>query len=236
MTNLKRYLKLALNSTINLIVAGIGLHMLLWISVSLGAYISGFDGQIVWKPFIYYARAIHWSRFQVMALYLFPYLVLLVVFILLSFKWIFFRNYSRATRYTYAWLFFFIILWIFFLPIWDVYNKHGFYYALSWFGFSRLEQYLFGLITFLGYLYYLFHLSLFFSLCLDVPVNKFLNKRQIVNQLVYIWYLPVIIFTLLIYVVSGMKVLYPVNYFLIGIFVTTLINLPYIIRYRVIIH
>ena len=236
MTNLQRNWKLALNSTFNLIIAGTGLHLLLWVSVSFGAFVSGFEGHIVWKPFIYYARALHWSHFQVMAIYLFPYLVLLTVFVLLSFKWIYFRNYSRATRFTYAWLFFFIILWIFFLPMWDVYNKRGFYYALSWLGFSRLEQYLFGLLTFMGYLYYLFHLSLFFSLCLDVPTSKFLNKRQIINQLIYIWYLPVLIFILLIYVVSGMKIVYPVNYFLIGIFVTTLVNSPYISRYRVIIH
>lgn len=228
-------LMLVFTSFINLLLASVALQISLWMLVTLGSLVTGFNGRIEWDILVFYAFSDNWTRLQVLGLYLFPYLALFSIFIALSFNGMKLKHMYLKFRLFYSWLLLLLIVWLFFLPFWEILYRHNIYFALDWLYFDRKEQYLFSLLTLIGYVYYLFRVSPPFSLCLDLPTYQFIKPDKIKPLLLYLWYIPFLISSLIIFIITGMTILFPAYYVLAGIIITMFINTIYISGYRVIV-
>ena len=231
-------------STLSLIVVFLVIIFTQWALIQLGAYMNGFEGQIVFKFLSSTANAESWNKTQVMWIYLVPYLVLVILYI--SLKW--HRNYPVTLpswlQLIQSWIYLLILLFVFFMPLVDILNKQGLYHALNWLHISRLIQFVFGIAMWLIFIYKAFHVSALFSTSLQLPSPKTNNdwrtnfsreSKQILIQLPFLWYLPLVLLTIMIYILSGFTLYVDSVYFLTGMLFILLINTWFIQRYNVIV-
>ncbi len=195
----------------------------------LGAYFSGFSGVIGWHGVSFYGSAETWNRKQVLALYLMPLFVLVILFLSLSFRKKLLFNKSNFYYLFISWFYTLLLVRVFFMPVVEIIHKSGVYYALLWMGFSRIEQWMAAAIAVVFYVVNLFRVSELFSQGLFITSKEPVKPGEILLQLVYIWGFPVIFF--LPVSLAGFES----RYFLLGIIVTILINLPVISNYKVIV-
>lgn len=232
---MKQRIKLAVLSVFALLVAMAIFQLLQWSMVHFGAVMSGFKGHIGWYGLKLVAYYDAWNLSHVLYLYLIPYIVFLAILVVMLSGRIKSSNFPTFFGLLYNWSFLILIVWVLFLPLWEVVDQKGIFYALSWLGFSRMEQYAFGLIMMALFFIYLFRVSAMFSVNLLVPRKQYVDKASIRLQLVYLWYLPVVALTIAVLFLSQMKFSSPNNYFIDGVFVTILLNAFYIKSYDVIV-
>ena len=237
-------LRMSTVSTISLIVVFLAILIVQWALMHLGAYMSGFEGQIVFKFLSSTANAESWKRTQVMWIFLGPYLGLVVFYFIIRWQ----RNYPVKLppwlQLIQSWSYFIILLFVFFMPLVDIIYKQGLYHALNWLHISRLLQFVFGIAMWLIFIYKAFHVSALFSTSLHLPSPKTNNdwctnfsrdSKQILIQLPFLWYLPLVLLTIMIYILSGFILSVDYVYFLAGMLYILLINTWFIQRYNVIV-
>jgi len=231
-------------STLSLIVVFLAILIVQWALMHLGAYMSGFEGQIVFKFLSSTANAESWKRTQVMWIFLGPYLGLVVLYFIIRWQ----RNYPVKLppwlQLIQSWSYFIILLFVFFMPLVDIIYKQGLYHALNWLHISRLLQFVFGIAMWLIFIYKAFHVSALFSTSLQLPSPKTNNdwrtnfsrdSKQILIQLLFLWYLPFVLLTIMVYILSGFTLSVGSLYFLTGMLYILLINTWFIQRYNVIV-
>ena len=231
-------------STLSLIVVFLVIIFTQWALIQLGAYMNGFEGQIVFKFLSSTGSAESWKRTQVMWIFLGPYLGLVVLYFILRWQ----RNYPVKLppwlQLIQSWSYFIILLFVFFMPLVDIIYKQGLYHALNWLHISRLLQFVFGIAMWLIFIYKAFHVSVLFSTSLQLPSPKINNdwrtnfsrdSKQILIQLLFLWYIPVVILSILIYILSAFTLSPIYLYFFSGMLFLLLINTWIIQRYNVIV-
>jgi len=231
----KSHIKMLMLSSLSLILAYTGLLFIIYSLVSIASYITGFEGVISLDFFGVKANAQNWNIYQVLAIYLLPFLIFLSINSFLRKLHKFPKEYSNFTMLFYSWLYCLNLILLFFIPIWDVINKSGIYYALSWLNFTLLEQYFFGIIMMFIFLYKMFQISSVFSSALALDNSNFIQSKQIMSFLPFIWYIPVLIFSLLIFLLSPNPFNYPIIVIMGGLYFCIILNSFVIIRYRVIV-
>lgn len=235
MINFRQKLGSTLLSTISLVLVFLIIQSFQWGFVQLGAYISDFEGQIVWNDFGPVATSDSWNFQQVLWIYFFPFAGFLLFYILLD---LFPRHPFKLANWillTYAWTFLLVFLMVFFMPLMEIIQHKGIYYVLNWLSFSRLEQMLFGIILLLFSIFKLFRISELFSTSLIIPSFQLVEKKQITSQLLYLWFIPFFILSLIIFIASDLSIPFPINYFLLGIVIVLFINTWVIRLYNVIV-
>ena len=235
MIKLRQKWELALLSTISLLPLFVLIQFLQWCFMQLGAYISDFEGQVIWNKFTIVATSETWNFEQVMWIYLSSFAGFLVLYIFLN---LFPKQPFKMANWimlNYAWAFLLVLLMVFFMPIIEIIHRQGIYHALNWLSFSRHEQAFVVIVLFFFLIYKLFRISTLFSTSLKLPSFQMLEKKQIGNQLLYLWYLPFLILSLMVFTVSGFSIPFPVNYFLVGIATILFINSWIIRLYNVIV-
>jgi len=231
-------------SSVSLIITFLIIIIFYWALMHIGAYISNLDGQVLFKFLLPTASAESWNKTQVMWIYLVPYLVLVILYI--SLKW--HRNYPVTLpswlQLIQNWTYLLIMLFVFFMPLVDIINKQGLYHALNWLHINRLIQFAFGVAMWLIFIYKAFHVSVLFSTSLQLPSPKTNNDwranfsrdpKQILIQLLFLWYIPVVVLSILIYILSAFTLSPIYLYFFSGMLFLLLINTWIIQRYNVIV-
>jgi len=229
----KQKFLLAGKSTLSLLLAWAFIQILQGGLLATGAFLSNFTGHIEWHLFIFNITAQQWHLKQVISLFLFPEIILLII--LLPIRHNPTRNQPEILRLFLGWTFLLILVKALWLPLWEIMHHKGIYYALSWLWLSPIYQYILGVVFIVGFLLIIFRISAVFSRVLRIRPNQFLKSRDILPQLIYIWYLPFLILLSVIFLISGMQVLFPNNYLMGGVAFALLVNTPYISSYKVIV-
>ncbi len=226
---------LAIQSSLALILAYAVFYFFQWAVVEVGASFSGFKGTIVWDMGSFSARADHWNGIQIIALYLVPEVFFLLVLLLFSFKPKFPVKWSKSVLFFYGWFYVLLLVRVFFVPLREIVGKEGFYYALEWLYFYRWEQMLLVVIFIILLMVSMFNVSSVFSVGFIVSTGKFLKPKDILPQLLYVWYIPLSILTIIIFVFSALHFLSSCITLLMGILFLMAVNTPVVVRYEVIV-
>ncbi len=235
MLKAQQKIALAIQSFLALMLAYTVFYFFQWAIVEIGAYLSGFNGTIVWNMCSFSARAGKWSRLQVMALYLSPVMVFFLIFLVFSFKPKFPVKWSKLVLFFYGWFYVLLLVRIFFVPLWEIVGKEGVYYALEWLRFYRPEQLFLAVILAILFIISLFNVSSLFSAGFIVSTGKFLKPKDIFPQLPYVWYIPLSILTIIIFVFSDLHFLPSCITLLMGILFLMAVNTPVVVRYQVLV-
>jgi len=228
-------LRKMLFSTLSVTSVFIALNLVRWFIMELGAYLSKFDGYVIWSMSHIKATSDHWSWIQVMWLYFAPYIALLFLFAII--KWM--RKHPSSIppwlQLIQSWTFLILIVYVFFMPLVDVLTKKEIYHALNWFGIERIWQIIFGILMFLFFIYKAFNTSSLFSTLLNVTGDKLITPKQVLVQLPFIWYIPITLLTAVVYLSSNYTI--PTNfvYFLSGMALVIICNIWLISRYDVVV-
>ena len=233
--NKKESLIILLKSTVVLLIVFSLLQLIQWLSMLTGAYFSHFEGKIFWENFMFYGSSVKWYRKQVVLLYLLPYVVFLVLYFILFARKRAALNKSAYYHLFYGWGFGLMHVLVLFLPLWQILNKQGIYYAFSWLMLPYRDQVIVGLFLMIPFIYGILRISTAFSFVINTYKKSYLNRKDILNQLLYLWMLPFLILAAVIFIASGFQLVFPLNYFLAGVFLSLLLNLPVIINYKVIV-
>jgi len=232
--NGKQKIRMALISTGCLLAGYVLLQLTEWFFLTLGAFLSGFQGDIFWKAFVFYIQNNHWNQQQVVFLYLFPEILFFLLFLVFSFGKNHFTDKSPNFSLCYSWFFLLLLLKALFLPFWQIMGNSGIHYAFSWFRLSETAQGAIGFFL-LGYsVFHVFRSSSMFSYALVTRENLFLKPKDIQPQLIFLWLIPFLIFFSIIYLVSKGHIEIPVICCLAGIGGALVINTPVISHYQVI--
>ncbi len=231
----KEPLKILLKSTLVLFAVFALMQIIHWLSMITGAYLSHFEGKIYWDKFMFYASSGKWYRRQIVLIYLLPYVVFLGIYFILFSKKRTALNKSNYYHLFYGWGYVLMHVLVMFLPLWQIINKKGIYYALAWLRLPYIDQIVLGVFLTILFLYGILRVSRIFSFLINSDDKIYLNRKEILNQIIFIWFLPFLILTSVIYVASGLQLVFPVNYFLAGVFLTLLLNIPVISGYKVIV-
>jgi len=226
---------MTLLSTLSLISVFAIIQLLQYSFVHFAAYISDFEGEIVWNYFTTTVNTESWSFKQVILMYLSPFASFLFLFILLNFLPKAKQKNNTWLLFIYNWAYLLLLLKVFFMPIFEIINHKGIYHALNWLYFSRTEQFLFGIIMLLFFAFRIFRTASFFSRSLILPPYKFLKRKQIIAQLPFLWFIPFAVLVLFVFILSNRNFVFPFNYFLTGLLFSLLINTWLISRYDVIV-
>jgi hypothetical protein len=232
--NGKQKIRMVFVSTGSLLAAFALLQLTEWAFVNLCASLSGFRGDVVWHAFAFYARNNHGNQ-QFVSLYLYPEMLFFLLFLALSLGKNTLTGKFRGFSIVYAWLFLIFLLKALFFPFWQILYKTGIYYAFSWLGFSWPMQYAIGFFLLGIFIYYGFKVSSLFSFGIHLGKRPFLKPKDILSQLIFIWLIPFLIFSLVLVFVAEGNFTLSVIYWLAGVAGTLLINVPVISWYQVIV-
>jgi hypothetical protein len=232
----KQLFKRAALSTACLLSGFLFMQFLQWVFIFTGSYLSDFQGNIKWHDFIFYATAKQWNFKQVLSLFLLPDLVFFIMYLVLSIRKKRFVDKPVLFHLFYSWFYLLLTVRVLFLPLWQIVDKNGVYYALSWLRISRTEQLITGMVLMTVYLLTVFRISTMFSSGLMVQTKRFLNKKIILPQLIFLWLIPFLVFTLLLFFFSGNQISFPNNYLIGGVAFILLVNIPVISNYKVIVN
>jgi len=235
MINSSQKLAITLKSLLSLIFAFAVVQLLQRGFISLGAYISDFNGQLLWRDFVFSASSDKWSLSQVLWIYLFPYIGFLVIYIVIFLRRSHPIKIPQRLLLVYGWAYMIILALVFFLPLWEILNRKGIYFALEWINFTSVEQVVLGILLMLFFIIRVFRFSSIFSTSLILPSNQFINPHQIIGQIPFLWYIPFLFFAVCVVLISGLMLTYPNNYLLGGIFIAIILNTPIITKYKVIV-
>ena len=226
---------MTLLSTISLLGVFIVMQILQHGFISVAAYLSDFNGEIMWNALRTIISSESWSYKQVILLYLSPFVSFLFLFILLNFLPKAKLKENNWVSLLYSWAYLLLLLKVFLIPVFEIINHKGIYHALNWMYFNKFEKLLFGIIVVLVFMFRIFRTASLFSKCLILPSNKFLKKKQIITQLPFLWFVPFTILVLFVFLLSEGNFVFPFNYFLFSLLFSLLINTWLISRYDVIV-
>lgn len=222
-------------STLFLVFVFAVMVMLQWVAMQTGAYVSGFEGLIILEGITPIAVSDLWYKSQVMWIYLMPYGVFVIIFTLVAWK----RSYPTELppwiQLLQSWSYVVLLLTVFFIPLWEILNQSGIYYALNWLHIDMLLQFAFGIFMWLILLTRVLHVSVLFSTSLIIPPCKTIIPMQIMTQLPFLWYIPLIILISIIYLLSNFTIPFIYQYFLSGMAIILFVNTWLISRYTVIV-
>jgi len=235
MISLRQKLNMAFISTLSLVFVFGVMQLLQWCFVFLGASFSGFEGQFVWEGFTIKINSTQWNMAEVLWIYLFPYFGFIIAYFILNLQRKHPINKPNWALMILNWAYLLIVIQVFFLPLWEIINYKGIYHALLWLNFSRWEQFVFGAFMMMIFIFRNFRVSSIFSSSLILPSNKFIRRSQILPQLIFLWLIPFLALSVFVFLGSGFVFSYPNNYFLSGILMVLIINVPLITKYEVII-
>ncbi len=234
MKSSKQILIFTLQSAINLFAAFILILLIKWVLMMLGAWVSGFPGYIKWDNLNPVALSKTWNLKQVLAIYLFPYMGLVIIYVIVSLKRRVPLKIPNQLQLFYSWLYTLLLVAVFLVPIGELFNKNGIYYALSWLYFYRLEKTAFVFLLMVLFAIRVFRISPVFSSSLLVQPYSFIRRRAVIKQLPFLWYIPYLLLFISVIVVSPGIPLFN-DWLLSGLLITLLLNTPLIIKYKVII-
>lgn len=222
-------------STLSLLIVSGLLNLVSWLTMVFGAYMSDFDGEIIWNISHITASSVHWSWNQVMWIYLAPYIALLFLFAIIKWK----RKYPTSIHIFLqsfqSWAFLLLISYLFFMPMVDIVTKQGIYHVLNWLGIASYLQIIIGILLLMYFIVSSFNVSTLFSTQLEVPMDKLITTKQVMVQLPLIWYIPIALLTAVVYLLSSYSFPPSFIYFLSGTTFIILVNTWLISRYNVIV-
>lgn len=231
----RQKLILTTQSSLWLLVAIASLFIFRWALLQFGVYISGFEGSIELKGIEFIISSDTWNWAQVLWIYLFPYVGLLVVYVAIC------RNKKYPSKYPtwllllHSWSYLLTLVFVFFNPLLEIIYREGIYHALNWLHINRTFQLIFGIIMWIYLIFRMFRVASLFSVNLFIPSTKLTTPKHITPQLPYLWYIPFLILGLFIFLVSNSILLSSSINLLSGMLVLLLVNTWLIRRYNVIV-
>jgi hypothetical protein len=224
-------------STLALLTALLLVALANYGAVNLFARLATFNGVINWSLIAPHALADKWTMSQVTAIYLYPY----VLFVAL---WLFFSrrvshpvnlpNFILLLR-NWIWLILAAIVCVF--PLHDIWLKTGLFYPLNWLFIPTSLQWVFAVAMSILFFFKLFRVSAMFSVNLIPPDGSptGYHRKGIIHSLYFLWLIPWAISLTFIYSISGNHTGTETHTLFLSILIAFLINLPLITRYKVIV-
>ena len=229
------FIRMIFQSTLFLVFAFAALVFLQLATMQTGAYVSGFEGLIILEGITTIAVSNLWYKSQVMWIYLMPYGVFVMIFTLVAWQRRYPTEIPMWVQLLQSWTYVVLLLTVFFMPLWEILNQRGIYYALNWLHIDMLLQFAFGIFMWLILLTRVLHISILFSTSLIIPPSKTIIPKQIMIQLPFLWYIPLLILIGIIYLLSNFIIPEAYMYFLGGMVFILLVNTGLISRYSVIV-
>jgi hypothetical protein len=234
MISVKQIITITLRSTLNLLAAFVFILLLNWLLTTMGAWLSDFPGVIKLDGIQVKAMSKIWNLKQVLGIYLFPYLGFVFIYLVFATKRQVPVKLPSPLHLFFSWVYTLLIVVVFLVPICEMFNRNGIYYALSWLHFNRFEKILFAVVLLMLYIIRVFRISPVFSSSLIIPPYTFIKGRPVHGQISLLWYIPYLLLFLSVMVIST-HFSFSQNCLLTGLFFTLLLNTPLIIKYKVII-
>jgi hypothetical protein len=200
-----------------------------------GASITHFEGQIGWEGLTPMASAHDWNWTQVMAIYLMPYVGMMLLFSLLSRRRQHPINVPGWLLILRNWLYILTLLWVAYMPIWDILTQNGLYFAFTWLSISTTVQFSFGILMLVFFIIKLFRVAALFSASLILKQGQYVPPKQITTQLIYMWYLPLLTLSIILIAINHTQPRHPYTYYLSGLLLALLTNTWLIRKYTVIV-
>ncbi len=222
-------------STLSLLLAWALLQLVEGALLQAGAWLSGFNGHMVWQDFAFRVPVQQRGFEQSFFLSLFPWLVFLLWALLFPVRFSPAKKKREFFRLLKGWIFLLVLVRALWIPLWEIIYQKGLYDAFERFHLFRNDEYLIGIALFLGLLLAVFRVSTLFAGSLPVPADRFLKSSDIRPHLLYLWAIPAIVFLILLIGISGLKTGFFNGYLAGGIAVVLLVNIPYISNYNVIV-
>jgi len=213
----------------------VGVILIQLLLMHLGAFLSHFSGVISWHGMRWIASAQSWGWWQVMGLFLLPYLGMAVLYVFISWHRQQIFKFPAWLLLLRNWLYVILLVMVFYMPMWDILQRHGIYHVFNWLYIGRKIQLLFGLVMWMLFLIRLFRSSSLFSSNLVLQANQYVTSKQIGDQLYFLWYIPLFVFFFLILVASAITKGHVDWFFLSGLLLVLLCNTWLIRRYRVLV-
>ncbi len=214
-------------------------YMVIWFLklglLIFGSKISGLDGDIIIDKLMIGVVSKDWNTYQVLTVYLLPFLILMLLTFIISRRFYYPIRISKILVLTKSWIFIFLMIEAFVLPVVSIIVKSDIYYPLTWLGLSRIEQYLFALILFLFYLSGINKSGPFFAAAFENTNVEITNKSVIVNQILTLILLPALGLVLFILFFYGFTPSVKISTFIITMVISIGIAIKQIYGYNVII-
>lgn len=224
----------SIRSSVIMLISWTLLSTINWLLTELGAVISDFNGDIYWYGVEIKASANHWLLGQVLWLFLFPYLGMVLIYFIFSINHVPRKLKSSWLQFFLPWGYLFSMVWVFVVPIFGLIQQTGIYYALSWLHVDRVIQYSLLIFLFLAFLIRVFRLGPLFSLTLSIPMV--IKSRAVVwSRLWSLIWLPFILWSFLIIVITPSS-FSSYSYLVLGVFFILILNTGLILRYDVIVN
>lgn len=235
MISYRQKLILTTQSSLWLLVAFATLFIFRWALLQFGVYVSDFEGHLELKGLEFIISSDTWNWMQVLWIYLFPYIGLLFVYVAISKHRKYPSKYPTWLLLLHSWTYLLTLVLVFFNPLLEIIYREGLYHALNWLHINRTFQLIFGIVLWIYLIFRMFRIASLFSVYLFIPSTKLTTPKQITPQLIYLWYIPFLILSLFILLVSNFIFLRSGIYLLSGMLVLLLVNTWLIRRYNVIV-
>ena len=185
-----------ISSTIVMIFSFLALRLLKLGLVYMGAMISGLDGEIIISNLMANVVSDNWSVAQVLLVYLMPFLIMIILTIIVGPKYYYPVKISRWVVLFKSWIYVFLIIEAFLLPIVNILIKTDVYYPLETIGFTRTEQYLVAILLFVFYMTGSAKSGPFFAVAIKNAQGVVTQKSALVSQVLALIVVPALGLTL----------------------------------------
>jgi|GEM_PF-1529009 len=157
-----------------------------------GSWLSSLNGQVVIEGLFVTVNSTDWSIYQVLAVYLLPILILILLVIVLGRKYHYPGRLSKAVVLLKSWLYLFLIIEAFLMPAISIFIKTGIWHPLNWLGFTLIEQYLCAVVLLIFYIIGSLKLGPFFAAATENSSVLISDKKSITNQVLSLVVIPAI--------------------------------------------
>lgn len=200
-----------------------------------GALVSQLDGFVTMDDFKIGAEANQWSTYNVLAIYLLPLVILLLLLTIVGKRYHFPIRRLKIFRLFKAWLYTCLIIIVYFESMWDLVLHNGIFYSISWLGFTELEQYALVLILLILFINGTAKLGPFFAVVLQNGGNISNNKPKLIRESISLIILPATFMILVLLGLGGFAFNSELVVYMIGIIISSGVAYWQILRYDVII-
>ena len=200
-----------------------------------GAKISGLDSEIMISNLMATVISENWSVTQLLFVYLLPFLVMVILAFIVGIKYNYPVKYSKLFVLVKSWMYVFLIIEAFLLPIASILIKSVVYHPLSMIGFSRFEQYLVAIILFVFYLIGSAKSGPFFAARIEHCKEVVTEKSCLVTQVLALIVVPAIGLILTILACYGFNQNLELTTFIAGLIFSLGLTVWQIVSYDVII-
>jgi len=203
MINIKSSIYRLIISTITLLVVFFSMILLKYLLMLIGGLISGFQGSFSLNNLLISVANEQWTKAEVLWVYLMPYAGYLLIYILLSHSRKFPIKLSLSFQFLQSWAYVMLIIFVFVMPLLEIINKSGIYFPLIWMQTNYIIQVVFGIVLMIFFLYRSVNVSQLFSTTLSLKNPNKPSKKEIFNQLIFMWFSPMILLAaIVLYLVS----------------------------------